>query len=127
LQRGQTKYRALEWPEIRRLVTVPGVNLITAAAFMAAVGHPNRFLTSRKLVAYLELDPRVWQSGEGAARGARISKRGCGHARWALVEAAWSAVNQPGPLRAFYQRTRARRGHGKAIVASARKLAGLFW
>ena len=34
---------------------------------------------------------------------------------------------QPGPLRAFYQRIRARRGHGKAIVATARKLAVLFW
>jgi transposase len=36
-------------------------------------------------------------------------------------------VLQPGPLHAFYDRTRARRGHGKAIVASARKLAVLFW
>jgi hypothetical protein len=48
-------------------------------------------------------------------------------ARWALVEATWSVVNQPGPLRAFYLRIRARRGHGKAIVAAARKLAVLFW
>jgi hypothetical protein len=44
-----------------------------------------------------------------------------------LVEAAWSVVGQPGPLHAFYDRTRARRGHGKAIVATARKLAILFW
>jgi hypothetical protein len=44
-----------------------------------------------------------------------------------LVEAAWSVVLQPGPLHAFYDRTRARRGHGKAIVATARKLAILFW
>ena len=34
---------------------------------------------------------------------------------------------QPGPLHAFYERTKARRGHGKAIVATARKLAVLFW
>jgi transposase len=47
---------ALSWPEIRRLMTVPGVNLICAASFIAAVGNPNRFLTSRKLVAYLGLD-----------------------------------------------------------------------
>jgi transposase len=36
-------------------------------------------------------------------------------------------VKQPGPLRAFYERTRGRRGHGKAIVATARKLTVLFW
>ena len=119
--------QALSWPEIRRLMTVPGVNLICAASFMAAIGEPSRFLTSRKLVAYLGLDPKVRQSGEAPARSGRISKRGSANARWALVEAAWSAVKQPGPLRAFYERTRGRRGHGKAIVATARKLAVLFW
>jgi transposase len=36
-------------------------------------------------------------------------------------------VLQPGPLHGFYERTKARRGHGKAIVATARKLAVLFW
>jgi transposase len=119
--------QALGWPEIRRLMTVPGVNLICAATFIAAVGHANRFLSGRKLVAYLGLDPRVRQSGDAPARSGRISKRGSAAARWALVEAAWSVVLQPGPLHAFYDRTRARRGHGKAIVATARKLAILFW
>jgi transposase len=119
--------QALNWPEIRRLMTVPGVNLICAATFIAAIGYADRFLTSRKLVAYLGLDPKVRQSGEAPARSGRISKRGSATARWALVEAAWSVVLQPGPLHAFYDRTRARRGHGKAIVATARKLAVLFW
>jgi transposase len=119
--------QALSWPEIRRLMTVPGVNLICAASFIAAVGNPDRFMTSRKLVAYLGLDPKVKQSGEAPARSGRISKRGSPSARWALVEAAWTAVLQPGPLHAFYERTRNRRGHGKAIVATARKLAVLFW
>ena len=36
-------------------------------------------------------------------------------------------MRQPGPLRALYQRVRARRGHQIAIVAAARKLACLFW
>jgi transposase len=44
-----------------------------------------------------------------------------------LVEACWSTVRQPGPIAGFYQRVRARRGHSIAIVASARKLACLFW
>ena len=119
--------QALLWPEIRRLMTVSGVNLICAASFMAAIGDASRFLTSRRLVAYLGLDPKVRQSGEAPARSGRISKRGSASARWALVEAAWSVVKQPGPLRAFYERLRARRGHGKAIVATARKLTVLFW
>jgi transposase len=119
--------QALNWPEIQRLMTVPGVNVICAATFMAAVGDPRRFFTSRKLVAYVGLDPKVKQSGDTPARSGRISKRGSSSARWALVEAAWTAVLQPGPLHAFYERTKARRGHGKAIVATARKLSVLFW
>ncbi len=108
-------------------MTVPGVNLIGAASFIAAVSDARRFTSSRKLVAYLGLDPKVRQSGESPARSGRISKRGSASARWALVEAAWSVVMAPGPLHAFYERTRGRRGHGKAIVATARKLSVLFW
>jgi transposase len=118
---------ALRSADARRLMTVPGVNVICAASFLAAIGDIRRFRTSRQLVAYLGLDPKVRQSGSEPARGGRISKRGSASARWALVEAAWSVVRQPGPLHAFYTRVRARRGHGKAVVASARKLACLFW
>jgi transposase len=118
---------ALRSPEARRLMTVPGVNVICAATFLAAVGDIRRFRTARGLVGYLGLDPRVRQSGSEPARGGRISKRGSSSVRWSLVEAAWSVVQQPGPLRAFYERIRARRGHGKAVVAAARKLAVLFW
>jgi transposase len=85
--------QALAWPEIRRLMTVPGVNLICAATFLGAIGDPSRFFTSRKLiVAYLGLDPKVRQSGEAPARSGRISKRVSASARWALVEAAWSVA-----------------------------------
>ena len=44
-----------------------------------------------------------------------------------LVEAAWVAAKAPGPLRAFFLRIRARRGHQIAAVAVARKLAVLCW
>lgn len=118
---------ALDSPEIKRLMTIPGVNVICAATFMAAVGDIRRFSNPRSLVGYLGLDPRVYQSGSAPATGGHISKQGSASTRWALVESAWSAVRQPGPQHAFYQRVRARRGHGIAIVASARKLACLFW
>jgi hypothetical protein len=118
---------ALSSVEIRRLMSVPGVNVFTAATFLAAIGEVSRFPSARRLVGYLGLDPRVRQSGSGPATHGRISKQGSAPARYALVEAAWSVVRQPGPLRAFYERIRARRGHQVAIVASARKLASLFW
>ena len=108
-------------------MTVPGVNVIAAATFMAAVGDIRRFATQRQLVGYLGLDPKVRQSGIAPAKSGRISKQGSASARWALVEATWSVVRQPGPLHAFYQRLRVRRGSQIATVAAARKLACLFW
>ncbi|MGZ3266558.1 MAG: IS110 family RNA-guided transposase [Croceibacterium sp.] len=118
---------ALSWPEVKRLMTVPGVNVIAAATFMAAIGDITRFPDRRKLTGYLGLDPRVRQSGVGPASHGHISKQGSASARHALVEASWSTVQQPGPIAGFYARIKARRGHSIAIVACARKLACLFW
>ena len=118
---------ALASPEIRRLMTIPGMNVITASAFMAAIGDIARFGDRKKLVGYLGLDPKVRESGTTAASRARISKQGSASGRYALVEASWSVILAPGPLHAFFERIRARRGHQAAIVATARKLACLCW
>ncbi|HYA45194.1 MAG TPA: IS110 family transposase [Acidimicrobiales bacterium] len=118
---------ALEDPRMRVLLTVPGVNLFTAAAFLAAVGEVSRFETPRQLVSYLGLDPKVRQSGSSPARHGSISKQGSAGARHALVESAWVAASAPGPLHAFAERIRARRGANVATVAVARKLVVLFW
>ena len=84
----QIATEALRSAEIKRLMTVPGVNVICAASFMAAVGDIRRFANHRALVGYLGLDPRVYQSGSAPATGGHISKQGSASTRWALVEAA---------------------------------------
>jgi transposase len=119
--------QALAWPEVLRLMTVPGVNVQTAATFMASVGDIRRFSSARKLVSYLGLDPRVRQSGNAPARHGRISKAGASEARHMLGEAAWKVTLTPGPLRAFFECVRARRGNQVAATATARKLVVLFW
>jgi transposase len=119
--------QALQSPEVLRLMTVPGVSAITASTFVAAIGDIRRFSSARQLVGYLGLDPRVRQSGPGPARHGRITKQGSASVRHVLVEAAWTAVRSPGPMRVFYERVRARRGAQVAAVATARKLANLFW
>ena len=118
---------ALEDVSINRLLTITGVNVTVAAGLMAAIGDIARFKSPQKLVSYFGLNPRVRQSGLGAAHHGRISKIGRSHARAMLVEAAWAAAKASGPLRAFFIRIRARRGHQIAAVAVARKLAVLCW
>lgn len=114
-------------PDVRRLMSVPGVSIITATTFTAAVGDIHRFRTPGKLVSYLGLDPTVRQSGNQAAHHGHISKTGPSAVRHTLTEAALLAARAPGPMRAFYERVRARHGHQIATVAVARKLAVLFW
>lgn len=118
---------ALSSTEIKRLMSVPGMSLVSAATVVAVVGDIGRFQTPRKLVGYVGLDPRVRQSGEAPARHGHISKRGSAAARHMLCEAAWIVVRTPGPLRAFHERLRARRGAQIALVATARKLCVLCW
>src|SRR5215213_1621083 len=118
---------ALGCENTRRLMTIPGVDVTVAMSITAAVGDFSRFASPNKLVRYLGLNPRVKQSGGQPAAHGQITKQGRAHARGMLVEAAWVAVKTPGPLRAFYERVRARRGMQIAVVATARKLAVLCW
>lgn len=114
-------------PAVRRLLTITGVNLTVATGLMAAIGDISRFNNPQKLVSYFGLNPRVRQSGLGAAHHGRISKIGRSHARAMLVEAAWAAAKAPGPLHTFFVRVRSRRGHQVAAVAVVRKLTVLAW
>jgi transposase len=118
---------ALDDEGVRRLMTIPGIDMVVAVGLAAAIGDVARFASAEKLVAYLGLNPSVRQSGEGPARHGRIAKQGRGHARGMLVEAAWAAARSPGPFRAFFRRISARRGQHVAAVATARKLAVLAW
>jgi transposase len=118
---------ALAREEVTRLMTIPGVDATVALSIVAAVGDFGRFRSPDKLVSYLGLNPRVRQSGSQPASHGRITKQGRAHARGMLVEAAFAASKAPGPLRAFYERVRARRRFQIAIVATARKLAVLCW
>jgi transposase len=128
---GSIDRHLAEWAvasaEARRLMTIPGIDVGVAVSLMAAIGEVSRFESPRQLVAYLGLDPKVRQSGEEAPRHGRISKRGNAQARSALVEAAWNAIDSPGPLRAFAERIRARKGGQVAAVAVARKIAVVAW
>lgn len=119
--------QVLAWPEVRRIMTIPGMGAMAAAGVMAAIGDIRRFPTPRHLVGCLGLDARVRQSGSSPARHGGISKQGSSEARHLLVEAAWAAIRTPGPLRAFGEQIRVRRGANIATVAVARKLAVLCW
>lgn len=115
-------------PIVKKLMTVPGVGLITALTFYMEIGDPKRFRKSRQVGAYIGLTPRQYSSGEIEKQG-RISKQGSSVLRSLLMEAgiviltrtrSWSKV------RAWGMRIQKRHGTKKAAVALGRKLAAVM-
>jgi len=117
--------QAREDERVRLLMTTPGVGVIVALTFVAAVDDPARFRSSRSVGAHFGLTPRRYQSGETDVTG-RISKVGGAGARTMLYEAANVILTKPvkgSALKSWATRLAARAGMRKAKVALARKLA----
>jgi transposase len=119
-----------EDPVVQRLCTTPGIGPVTAVAFVSTLDQVERFEGAHKVQAYIGLVPSEFSSGERRQRGA-ITKTGNTRLRWLLVEAAWSVLRSQPPrtqeLRRWTQAIAVRRGQRIAIVALARKLAGILY
>ncbi len=109
----------------QRLMTVPGVGFITALTFKAGVDDPSRFKKSRTVGAHFGLTPRRSQSGETDFDG-HISRAGDADVRCALYTAANAMLTrtaQWSSLKAWGMQIAKTRGHRRAVIAVARKLA----
>ena len=116
---------------VQRLRSVPSVGPVTAAAFVATIDDVQRFRDAHHLEAYLGLVPRERSSGETQRRGA-ITKAGPSRARWLLTQVALSILRRRSlkdaeDLRLWALRIVARRGKHIAVVALARRLAGILF
>jgi transposase len=106
-------------------MTTPGVGVIVALTYVAAVDDPGRFRSSKAVGAHFGLTPKRHQSGETDVTG-RISKIGDAGVRTALYEAANVILTRPvrgSALKSWAARIANRAGMRKAKVALARKLA----
>jgi transposase len=120
--------RAASDPIAARLMSVPGVGPITALTFKSSVEDPRRFAKSSDAGAYAGLAPRRSQSGERDYNG-RISKAGDPMLRSALYEAANNLlvrVKRPFALQTWGRKLAESKGHKRARIAVARKLASLL-
>jgi transposase len=106
-------------------MTAPGVGPITALTYKAGVDDPVRFKRSRTVAAHFGLTPRRFQSGEIDFDG-HISRAGDADVRSTLYVAANSMLTRSSkwsPLKAWGMKLAKTRGHKKAVIAVARKLA----
>lgn len=93
---------------------------------VAAAGDITRFPDGNRFASYLGLVPSTRQSAEHSYHGP-ITKQGRSHARWIFCQAAQHLDSNVGPLGHFFRRMKAKKGHNKAVVACARKLAVIAW
>ena len=109
------------------LCSVPGVGVITAAAFRLELPEPQRFDHEGQVARMAGLAPQVRQSGETRREGGLL-KSGNARLRTVLVEAAWRWVRYDAAAADRYRRLVGNTGSGKkAIVAMARRLGVLLW
>lgn len=112
----------------RRLMTVPGVGPQTALRFVAAVDEISRFAGAAEVESYLGLTPGEDSSSERQRRTS-ITKAGSAGARWILIEACWAMkrCRPADPMVQWGDKIALRRGRRIAVVAMARKLAGILY
>ena len=139
-------------PVVRALMSLRGVDLLSAMTLVAEIGDIARFASARELMGYLGLVPSEHSSGAAVRKGS-ITKTGNAHARRVLTEAAWNyrfaarigrALNVrqeqvAEPIRTMSWKAQLRlcgrfralsaRGlhQNKVCVAVARELAGFIW
>ena len=108
-------------PEVKLLMTIPGISYYSGLAITGEIGDIRRFSSAKKLVSFAGLNPSVSQSGDKCYTG-HIAKQGDKHLRWMLNQCANIAIMHDSTLAKIYHRIKKRRGHNIAITAVSRKM-----
>ncbi len=108
------------------LISMSGIGSLSAGILLSVIGNIKDFGSADKLASYFGIVPRVSNSNETVNHG-RITKRGNKTGRTTLVQCSLSAIKKSEYLKKYYEQVKARRGHGKAKIALARKYLGIIY
>lgn len=115
---GKTRTKEEEYID-----SIPGFAVKLSAVTYEEIGDINRFKSSKSLVAFAGLDPKIKQSGEMKHTTGRITKRGSTHLRTALYLAANVARMYDPELKEYYEKKKAeKRAHKEIMTMISRKL-----
>jgi transposase len=125
LKRFAEKGSKIEQREREIVLSAPGVGEVVSEVVLAELGDVGRFDSLKQATAYAGLVPSKRES-DGKGKELGITKKGSGLLRWAMVEAAWSAVATSARWRAVYEGIKRRRQAKRAIIAVARRLLAVL-
>jgi transposase len=123
---GQMEKSGQEMPGYANLTSIKGIGAKSAAILLSVIGNIADFASEKKLESYFGVVPKVANSNETVSHG-RITKRGSKLGRTTLVQCTLVAIKYSTYLRKFYDRKKAEKGAGKAIIATARKFLGIIY
>ncbi len=116
--------------DCRRLLTIPGVGLLSATAMVASIGDIGVFKSGRELSAWLGLVPRQHSTG-GKTTLMGISKRGDCYLRTLLIHGGRTVVRVAHKYQdrknRWISELDQRRGKNISAVAVANKNARIAW
>lgn len=115
-----------ELPGYENITSIKGIGNKSGSILLSVIGDINDFESEKKLAAYFGIVPRVSNSNKTEWQG-RITKRGSKLGRTTLVQCTLIAIRYSPRLRAFYDRIKAKKGSGKAIIATAKKLLNIIY
>ena len=118
--------RGKDLPGHKNITSIKGIGNKSGTVLLCAIGNINDFESEKKLASYFGIVPRVSNSNETMHQG-RITKHGNKLARTTLVQCTLVAIRYSPYLRAFYDRIKAKKGSGKAIIATSKKLLGIIY
>ncbi len=108
------------------ITSIKGIGEKSGTILLSVIGDINDFDSRKNLDAFFGIVPRVSDSNETVMHG-RITKQGSKIGRTTLVQCTLIAIRYSDYLRAFYLRMKTKKGSGKAIIATARKLLGIIY
>lgn len=108
------------------ITSIKGIGKKSGTILLSIIGDINDFSDPGKLASYFGIVPRVSNSNETVHQG-RITKQGSKLGRTTLVQCTLIAIRYSEYLRTFYDRLKSKKGSGKAIIATARKLLDIIY
>jgi transposase len=109
----------------RNLTSIKGIGDKSAAVLLSVIGEVSDFAGEDKSASYFGLVPRVANSNDTIHRAHHQARSNLG--RTTLVQCRFVAVRYSPYWKNFYERIKAKKGAGKAIIASSRKFLGIIY
>ena len=122
----EIKYRGKRLKGYKNITSIKGIGPKSGTILLSVIGDIDRFSSQKALDSYFGIVPRVRDSNNKIHHG-HITKEGSKLGRTTLVQCTLVAIRYSPYLRDFYLRLKNKKGSGKAIIATSRKLLGIIY